>query len=246
MIVVNETLAARFFGRENPIGHQIDFGSPGQPLAYEIVGVVKNTKYSRVQLDVPLTVYMPYQQAFGPSNAMTFIIRTTGDRAAIVPAIQREVQAVDGSVPLTNVRTQLEAIDQTLATERTLAVVSTCLGVLALLLASIGLYGTMAYSVTRRTNEIGIRMALGASRTGVLKMLVGESSRVIGIGALVGIVAAVGAARLIAARLYGVGATDITTIAAATILLLVVGALAAIVPARRAARLDPIVALRCD
>ena len=246
VLVVNETLVKKYFGATNPIGHRIDFGSPAQPMVYEIVGVARDVKYSRIQPDTPPTVYLPHEQAFGPSNSMTFMVRTPGEPSEIVPAIRRELESVDSGVPMTGVRSQAEAIDQTLSAERTFAVLSSCFGVLALLVACVGLYGTMAYAVTRRTNEIGIRIALGASRHAVVAMILRESLQTVGAGAALGLLAALAAGRVIATRLYGVTASDGATLAAATALLTAVAVAAAMVPARRATRIDPTIALRCD
>ncbi len=160
--------------------------------------------------------------------------------------MQREALSVDASVPLTNIRTQMEAIDRTLAMERTFGILSTGLAILALVLASIGLYGTMAYAVTRRTNEIGIRMALGATRGGLLGLVLRDSLTIVAAGLAIGIPATFATARLIGARLFGVTPTDPLTIAAAVVVMTGVASLAAWLPARRASRVDPMVALRCD
>ena len=160
--------------------------------------------------------------------------------------MRREAAAVDANVPLTDVRTQAEAIDGTLAMERMFAAFSAILGVLALVLACVGLYGTMAYTVARRTNEIGVRMALGASRQGVLAMILRESLLIVAFGAAVGLAGAMAATRTIASRLYGVTPTDAPTLAGATAFLIAVAITAAALPALRAAKLDPLTALRCE
>ncbi len=246
VLVVNQTVVRKFFGTDNPVGHYIDFGSPAQPLTFEIIGVVGDVKYSRIQADVPPTVYMPHEQAFGPSNAVTFIVRTTADSSTIVPLIRRELQQIDGRVPMTGVRSQAQAIDQTLATERTFAILSSVFGVIALLVACVGLYGTAAYAVTRRTNEIGIRIALGASRKVVLASFLRESLQTVGVGATVGLLTAFVGGRAIAARLYGISPSDGPTLAAATAILVAVTTAAALIPAHLATEIDPAIALRND
>jgi ABC-type antimicrobial peptide transport system permease subunit len=189
-------------------------------------------------------MYLPYLQARMPSA--TFQVRIAGDPAAAVGAIRAAVRTVDSNLPLTNVSTQVEQVEQRLAQERVFAEAYTLFGALALLLASVGLFGLMSYSVARRTNEIGIRMALGAQRSDVLRLVMRESMMLVALGVGIGLVAALAAGRLVASLLYGLAATDAGTILTAIAALVAVSALAGYLPARRAARVDPLVALHYE
>jgi ABC-type antimicrobial peptide transport system permease subunit len=175
---------------------------------------------------------------------MTFEVKTAASLASVVPKIRAVVKAVDPDLPVLNVRTQTEQIDATLSEERGFATLTTCFGLLALLLASIGIYGVMAYTVSRRTNEIGIRMALGAQARQVLRMVLAESSVLAVIGIIAGLAAALAATRVLTSMLFGVKPTDPATFCAAAALLLLVALLSALVPAWRAATVEPITALR--
>jgi ABC-type antimicrobial peptide transport system permease subunit len=189
-------------------------------------------------------MYVPYTQSL--VGAMAFEIRTAGDPALAVPAIREGVRQVDPNVPVMNVSTQMEQIELRFSQERLFAQAYALFGGLALLVASIGLFGLMSYSVTRRTNEIGIRMALGAQRPEVVRMIMGESLLLVVIGVVIGLAAALAAGRLIAASLFGVAATDTLTLALAMLVMTAVSAFAGYLPARRASRVDPIVALHYE
>ena len=196
--------------------------------------------------DVLATYYVLYRQQGDPDGGMqmTYEISTRMNSAAIVPSLRAAVAGVDNNLPLLAVRTQQQQIDSTMRPERIFADFSAGFGVLALVLASIGLYGIMAYSVLRRTNEIGIRMALGAQPSLVLGMILREASRLAMIGILIGVCAASGAGRLIASTLYGVSSWDPATLLASVVVLLAVAIGASWIPARRAAGVDPMRALR--
>jgi predicted permease len=241
--VINETAARRFFPGESPLGRR--FGqSPETSGQIEVVGVVRDAKYNSVREAAPATMYTPYRQAqVGP---MAYEVRTAGDPAAAMGAIREAVRQVDANVPLTNVTTQIEQIEMRFAQERLFAKATTIFGGLALLIASIGLLGLMSYSVARRTSEIGVRMALGAERRDVVRMVMRESLTLVGIGLALGVVAALASGRLIASMLFGVGAADVTSIALAIVATTVVSGVAGYIPARRAARVEPMVALRYE
>jgi predicted permease len=241
--VINEAAVRKFFPNENPIGRR--FGSTLETSSQiEVVGVVRDAKYNSVRDDAPPTMYVPYTQS--PMGAMAFEIRTAGDPSAAVGSIREAVRQVDANVPLMNVATQMEAIETRLAQERLFAQAYALFGGLALLVAAVGLFGVMSYSVSRRANEIGVRMALGAQRLDVVRMILHESLVLVGAGVAAGLVAALPSSRLIAAQLYGLQPTDPATIGLAVLVLLAVSALAGYLPARRAARVDPMVALRAE
>jgi predicted permease len=241
--IINEAAVRRFFPDESPIGRR--FGSsPETSGDIEVVGVVRDVKYNSVRDEAPATMYVPYTQS--PVGAMAFEIRTAADPAATLAAIREAVRQVDPSVPLMSVSTQIEQIELRFAQERLLARAYALFGGLALLVASIGLFGLMSYTVARRTNEIGVRMALGAERRDVVRMIMGESQVLVGIGLVVGLGAALATSRLVATLLFGVQPTDTATIAAAMLVMTAVSAFAGYLPARRAARVDPMVALRYE
>jgi predicted permease len=239
--IVNQTLAARFFPNQNPLGQRIIM----HKTEMQIIGVARDTRYGGIREAMPSLVYMPYlqDQPAAPSE-MSFVARTVGDPMASLAAIRKAAQSVDSDLPLRSVRTQSELIAMSFNKERLFATLSSFFGLLALALVSIGLYGVMSYTVARRTHEIGVRMALGAQSGNVLRMIMGESMLLVLIGSAVGLAAALATTRLVAGMLYELTPNDPLTIALATLLLLVVAALAGWLPARRAARVDPMVALR--
>jgi predicted permease len=242
VVIINETAARKYFANENPIG--LRFGtSVEQSSDLEIVGVLRDTKYEGVRQDVPATMFVPSLQS---RPATVFQVRTAGDPTPVVGAIREAVRQVDSGLPLMDVSTQAEQIDKNLQQERVFAQAYALFGALAMLIASIGLFGLMSYSVARRTNEIGIRMALGAESRHVLKLVMAESMTLVVVGIVVGLAAALAAGRLVTALLFGLAATDALSLVAATLTMLIVSSLAAYLPARRAARVDPLVALHYE
>jgi ABC-type antimicrobial peptide transport system permease subunit len=189
-------------------------------------------------------MYVPYPQAL--PAAMTFEVPTINDTTSVVADIRTLVRQIDPNLPVTNVTTQLEQVEGRFEQERLLAGAFSLFGVLALVLAAIGLFGLMSYSVARRTNEIGIRMALGASREHVLRLVLGESLVLVAVGAVIGITGALVGGRYLASLLFGLGATDPVTILVATMTIAAVGVLAAYLPARRASQVDPLIALHSE
>jgi ABC-type antimicrobial peptide transport system permease subunit len=177
---------------------------------------------------------------------MTMAVRTAGEPMAIADAIRRDLQGAPLQLPVLKIDTVGEQLSDVLVQERLVTTISTVFGTLSLVLACFGLHGVISYTVARRSNEIGIRMALGATRGGLVRAFMLESLGLVCIGLVIGGLAAIGATRLIASRLFGVGATDPATLALATVIVVAAAALAAALPARRAARVDPMVALRCD
>jgi ABC-type antimicrobial peptide transport system permease subunit len=189
-------------------------------------------------------MYVPYRQA--RLGSAVFELRTAALPTAAVGAVREAVRQIDPNLPVTNVSTQLEQIDERFAQERLFAQAYALFGALALVLASIGLFGLMSYSVSRRTNEIGIRMALGARRADVLRLVMRESMSLVAIGVVAGIVIAAVGSRLVATLLFEVPATDLATMSAAIGVMALVAAFAGYLPARRASRVDPMVALRYE
>jgi predicted permease len=242
--VINEALARRLADHPNPLGLRFRTGKDAKSPEIEIEGLVASTKYEKIQGDTPPTLYVPYPQS--DRGSVTFEVRTSGDPKAAVGDVRRLVSELAKDVPLSDLKTQEEQIAQTLVQERMFARLSSFFGLLALVLASTGLYGLMSYAVARRTSEIGVRMALGAERGDVLWMVLRESLAVVALGIVLGLAAAWGATRAVSSMLYGLKPTDPVTMAAATLLLFGVAALAGYLPARRASRLDPMVALRYE
>jgi predicted permease len=238
--VINDALSRRYFKNQNPIGQRVKLGPSG---GLEIVGVVANAKYLSLREEDHPTVYV---QALHERDTagLTLAVRSSGDPLSLVPAIRREVQAVAPAVPITEGSTLSAQIDRSLVKERLMARILGAFAGLALLLASIGLYGVLAYAVTRRTNEIGIRVALGASRGAVLRSVLRESLALVAIGIGIGVPAALALTRLLSSLLYGVTPTDPLVLGGAVASLFAVALGAAAQPAWRAVRVDPLVALR--
>jgi predicted permease len=240
VVVVDQTLADQFFPGEDPIGRRIKLNNGER----EIVGVVRDVQQATMRaLPVP-TAYVPY--APGAPGAAHFAVRTAGDPSAIAPAIRAAVKDMERNLPVANVRTQERQIESMVSQERSFARLTTFFGGLALALVCIGLYGLMSYAVVRRTGEIGLRMALGALPGHVLRMVLRESLALVLLGVALGIGGALAAVRLVANLLYGLSPTDAATYSVVTLLLVGVALAAAFIPARRAAKIDPMVALRTE
>jgi predicted permease len=239
--ILNEAAARKLFAGGNALGRRIghSFEKSGE---FEIVGVVRDTKYSSVRDPGPPTMYRCVWQQ--PVRGLNVVLRTAGEPLAMTEAVRAAMRNVDPTLPLQRFTSQTEQISLRFAQERLFATAYAAFGALAVVLACIGLFGLMSYSVARRTTEIGVRMALGARRATVVAMVMGESMRLVGMGVLVGVVAALWAGRYVQAVLYGVPAYDPLTIAAAVGLIAAVSALAGGLPARRASRVDPMEALR--
>ncbi len=239
--VINEAAAKKYFTDGNPIGRR--FGSsPETSSQLEVVGVVRDAKYDNVRDEVPATLYVPFRQS--RMGTPTMAVRTAGDPLAFVGTIRETIRAIDPNLPMVDVSTQMEQVELRFEQEKVFAQAYTLFGALALVLAAVGLYGVMSYTVARRTNEIGIRLALGARREQVLGATMRESLILVGIGAAIGIAIVLAASRFVASLLFGVPNNDAISISVATAVLGVVAAIAAYLPARRASRVDPMVALR--
>lgn len=244
--IVNEKFAKRYFGDRNPVGRHIGMGGdPGTKLDIEIIGVVRDTKYQTMHADTPRQVFFPYLQNDW-ANAMTAYVRTGEPSAQMFPLLRAVVHRLDASLPVYQMKTEEKQLDDSLALERLTASLATAFGVLATTLAAIGLYGVMAFLVTRRTREIGIRMALGAVNRDVLWIVMREALLLACIGIAIGLPAALAVARLLRAQLYGLSPSDPTTIIVATLGIVAIAAVSAYMPALRAMRVDPVRALRYE
>jgi predicted permease len=241
--VVNQTFARLYFGKADPIGKRFGLGSPPKEMI-EIVGVAKDAKYVHLREAARPMLYVPFLQY--PSGLTELEIRAAGDPSALAATLRRELAAVDRNLPVLGVTSLGEQVAASIAAERLIAKLSSAFGLLALLLACIGLYGVLAYSVSRRTSEIGIRIALGARPGDVRWLVLRESLLLILLGSAAGLAAALAAGRWISSQLFGVAPDDPLIFSLATISMLAVGTLAGYLPARRASRVDPMAALRYE
>ena len=242
--IVNLKLATQLFGSADVIGRRFVLGlSPTAP-AIEIIGIAADAHYTSLQAPPPATAYLPYQQI--PLSRMTFAVRTAGDPVALVSTVRETLRGVDDTLPIFDLRTQQEQILRSLAQERLFARLAALLGAVTLALSGIGLYGLLAYAVTRRTPEIGVRIALGAERQQVRSMILRQSLALVAGGLALGIPGALAAASWIESLLFGLSPTDPRAIAAAATMMVIVALAAAYVPARRASRIDPLTALRAE
>lgn len=244
--LINQTMAQYYFGKGNPIGRQISDTYPDNLASFEVVGVVADARYNSIREKTPRRFYVPAFNPIVPVGSAYYLIRTFASPTSVAEAVRHEIASVDKTLTVTKLNTLADLVDDSLVRDRLIATLSSSFGALALVLASIGLYGVMSYAVARRTSEIGVRMALGAPRGSVLWMVLRETLVLAAIGIAIGLPAALAASRLVASRLYGLSANDPLTIVAAALLLAAVAALAGFIPARRASQVDPIVALRYE
>jgi len=241
--ILNETLAARLWPNEDALGKRVSVAGPKGPFL-EVVGVASNSKYRTLGETPRPYVYLPLSQSYDPK--MTLVVRTTGEPKAIAPIVREQIRALNANLPIADVQTLREQLELTLLPSRIAAWTLGAFGALALLLAGIGIYGVVSYGAAQRTREIGVRMALGAKEKDVLGLVLWDGLIVIGAGLAIGLLLAAIATRVIASFLYGVGATDPLTFIAVPLLLGSVALLASYVPARRAVKVDPLVALRYE
>jgi ABC-type antimicrobial peptide transport system permease subunit len=235
-------MARRFFGDTDPIGRHFRFADSPQQV-FDIVGVVKDAKYGNLRDPAPPTFYLPYFQHPGPFG-MTFELRGIADPRVVLASLRGVVREIDPKLRLNEARTLDDVVNATLHREEILAQVGGFFSVFALALACLGIYGVLSFAVVRRTREIGIRVALGAQRRDVHSLVIGKGLKLVLAGSLIGLAGASAATRFVSNLLYGVSPTDPLTFAGVAFLLVVVAALASWLPARRAARVNPIVALR--
>ena len=243
--IINETMARYFWGTQNPIGRRFGFGRDDNDNAIEVVGVVRDAKFTTLRDEIPRFVYVPYMQEEALDH-MTFYARSHPEATGVPGAARQLVQRLDPNLPIFNMKTMEAQVDESLFLERLVAALSMLFGGLATVLAAVGLYGVMSYTVSRRTREIGIRMALGAARGSVLWMVLREVAVMLVAGIVIGLPVAIGLSRFVESQLYGLSPTDPTTLAVAAILLSGVAMLAGYLPARRATRVDPMLALRYE
>ncbi len=241
--VVNELFAKTYFGGENPVGRHFGLGGGNNSANLEIIGVSKTARYNSLKQDLTPVAYVPYSQNLKALRGMVYELRTVGDPLALTNSVREVVHQADARIPVANVLTQARQVDQTIGQELTFATLCTCFAVLAVLIACVGLYGTMAYTVARRTSEIGIRMALGAERPRVVWMVLREVLALAVVGLAIGLPVAFSTSQFVKSFLFGMKPNDVPAMAAAGILL-VAALVAGYGPAWRASRIDPMVALR--
>jgi putative ABC transport system permease protein len=238
--LINEAMAGKHFLRENPLGQHITTGG----TSMEIVGVVADAKLYGLDAPIEPAIYVPHMQH--PAESMGLAVQTQGDAAALASAVRREILKLDPEQPVSSVRTMEMVLSDSLMLRRVSMLMLAVFAALALTLAAVGIYGLTAYSVSRRTHEIGLRVALGASQAEVLRLIVVRGLVVSVIGAAIGLAAALQLTRALSGMLYGVTATDPLVFAGVPLLLVAVSAIASYVPARKAMRIDPLVALRYE
>ena len=242
-VVINEAMAERYWPGQSPVGRRVKLGDTRSPYL-EIIGVARTGKYRSFREQPLPYIYLPYDQQY--RTRMTLVVRATGNPATILPAVRAEVQRLNKNVPLYNVKTLTEHLGVALARERMIATLVGMFGLLALLLAAVGIYGLMAHSVSERVREIGIRMALGAQKRDILMLVLGHSLLLSGVGLVAGVVSTLIFTRLISSLLYEVSPTDSVSFVTAALTLTGVMLLASYIPARRATNVDPMVALRYE
>jgi len=245
VVIINETLARRFFPHEDPIGKRLRIGNPeSNPQPREIIGVVKDTVVRAIGEEPRAITYRPLAQQH--SQWLTMVVHTAGNPKALLTAVRREAQALDENLPAQEIKTVDEIVAFAFWPMRMAAGLVGAFGLLGLLLAAVGIYGVMSYAVAARTREIGVRMALGAQRRDVLRLIVGQGLTLALIGAGVGLALAYAVTRLLAGLLFGVGATDPPTFLGVAFFLVAVALAACYLPARRATKVDPILTLRSE
>ena len=250
-VVVNQTFARKYFPDENPIGKRFTW-DPTKPDDVEIIGLAQDAKYARQRDEIPPTIYSNWRQELRSMSGSIFEVRTASDPSGSIDAVRQAVAEVDSNLPLNNIKTQIEQAEETLRMERLFAKLLTLFGILAQQLAAIGLFGVMAYAVSQRTREIGIRMALGADRGRVLKMVMRQGMTLAMVGVVLGLAGSYWLTKYLESKLdlksmlYGVKVSDPMTYGVIALILTVVALLACYIPARRATKVDPMVALRYE
>jgi putative ABC transport system permease protein len=244
VVVINAALAKQYFAGQDPIGKQVVIYMNDPNVPTEIIGIVGNSKSLDLRTEAKPASYWPHPQL--PYTAMTLTARTSGDPLSFAPALEREVHAIDKDQPVSDVRSMDQWVARTLAQARFSSRLLTVFAALALLLASIGIYGVISYSVTQRTSEIGIRLALGAEARNILSLIVGNGLRLAGMGLAIGVLLALPLARTMSSLLFNTGMTDPLTFLGVVLVLAVVALLATYLPARRASHIAPVEALRCQ
>ncbi len=250
MAVINQAMARYFFGEKNPVGQRFHFREgPYKDIPIEIIGIAKDAKYEDLREPARRIFYLSYfQWPHGGSQSVEtrLLLRSIGDLSSAAAAIQRAVRELDPQLQALELQTMNDVVNEALTQERFIAQLGSFFSLAALLLACIGLYGVMSYATARRTQEIGIRMALGAQRLDVIRLVLRETLWLVISGVAIGLASALAATRAITSLLFGLAATDPPTIAIAVFVMLSTALLACWVPARRATKVDPLVALRSE
>jgi len=243
--IINETMASRHFPGENPLGHRVQL-FPDRNLWREIVGIVGNVKLRGLDAEILPTIYVPFTQNPYPGGlrSVTLVTRTSSGSASVASGIRGEIRAEDSELPVPQVQKMEDIVNESLSERRLNTSLLIALAALAAALAVLGIYGVVAYTVTERTQEIGVRMAIGAGRVAVLRMILLDGAKLAAIGVALGLAGAFFLTRLLASLLYGTSATDPVTFIGVPLMLILVAMLGSILPARRASRVDPIIALR--
>jgi putative ABC transport system permease protein len=244
VLVINQTMARLLWPDSDPIGRRINFGGPDDGDWYRVVGVVGDVKHFGLDAQPEIEVFMTYAQASFQAHSIIVVARTVRDPTSLSADVRSRISSVDPNQPVYNVRPLSAVLSSSVAPQRFNVMMMAAFSTLCLLLAAVGIYGVISYSVGQRTHEMGIRMALGARGRDVLKVIVGQGAALSLLGLLLGVVGALGLTRLLSGLLYGVRPTDPLTFAGVTVLLGLVALLASYLPARRAAKIDPVIALR--
>ena len=249
VLIINQSMAKKYFSGQDPIGQRLQTGDPDPKSPWEtIVGVVGDVKYEGLDEETGPTLYVPYNEGEWTlfSRSMFLVLRTSADPASVTSALRAQIAALDKDLPLTDVRTMPERIDESADRPRFRTLLLGSFAAVAMLLAAIGIYGVLAYSVSQRTREIGIRMALGANPARVVTLVVARGMALVGVGIVLGVAGALALTRLMSSLLYAVSARDPQSFVAVSLLLAAVALLACYLPARVAARVDPMIALRSE
>jgi predicted permease len=247
-IILNQNAAKQLFPHETAVGHIVNMseGEEKPPLALEVVGVAGNAKYQDLRQEPPAEGYEAMTQGGEYSPSYYAVVRTRGDAGSVAQAARTLARQLAPGIPAPEVTSMRKVVDDSLSAERMMALLSVFFAVCALLVTAIGLYGTLAYATARRTSEIGIRMALGARRAQVVRLVCGQNVLVAVSGTAVGLVAALLAARALASFLYGTSVRDPWVLASSVLALAVIASAASLLPAWRASRIDPMAAIRCE
>ncbi len=241
--IVNESMARRFWRGESPVGQRV---STDHEVWFEVVGVVADVKHSDLADNSAPEMYFPYQQQPLPASMMALVIRTTGDPMSLAEAVRRQISAVDRNQPVTQVKTMERVMADSITPQRLSFLLIGIFAAMALGLATAGIYGVISYTSSRRTHEIGVRVAMGARSGDVIRLVLGQGLRLVAIGVAVGLAGALALTRVLGRFLYGVKPDDPETLIAVSLLLAAVAMAASYAPARRASKVDPVEALRYE
>jgi putative ABC transport system permease protein len=249
-VVINERMAARYWPGENALGQRLRIRAQDDGPWFTVVGIAGDIRHNAIVQEPRHEMYFPHAQLplalGGTTAAMNVVVRTVSDPLAMVAPVRAAIRSLDPNLPVARLRTMDDVVENALAQPRFTMILLAIFAAMALLLGAIGIYGVLAYTVSRRVHEIGVRMALGAAPASILRMVVGQGVGMVATGVVIGVLAAMGATRLLATLLYGVTTTDRATFVAVPLALMAVALLASYLPARRATRVSPTVALRSD